>query len=60
MNTAKLPGFAAEASLPATERYRTLAARDPNASHGMVVPQFCYRDCVDGWCAWRCIGDHPR
>jgi hypothetical protein len=57
MKTVNMPGFTAEASLPTTdERYQMLGTLDPDASHGRVVPQFCYRDCVGGYCIWRCYG----
>lgn len=59
MNTVKLPGFTAEASLSITaERHRMLGARDPNANRGKVVPQSCNLDCVEGYCIWRCTTTH--
>ena len=60
MSTVKMPGFTAEASLStAAERYRAFGAVGPDASRGGVVPQsLCYRDCVGGFCIWRCIGEH--
>jgi hypothetical protein len=61
MDTVKLPGFTAEASLPTTaERYRMVGTRDPNASQGTVVPAaFCYWDCEAGVCLRRCQRDNP-
>ena len=53
-----MPGFTAEASLPAAaERYRMPGILDSNASHGKVVPQrWCERVCRGGDCFWECHG----